>query len=141
MAYNNSGNTYLNSLVPFPGSTGTSASYLLNLTHYACYGRRICSRDSFPVTADLSYNVQNVSQIGDGLYLASILATGTVSYKPTNSPCPVSEPVYAFLSVPVTSDDTMTIAPGECICALNGLSCSCNTSSSVNISAAFTIAQ
>lgn len=144
MACNN-GKTFLNSLVPFPGSTADAASYLINLTHYTCGGRRICSLESFPVTADLKYTVQSIDQVGDGLYDMKLLATGTVSYMPYNpscpcGSCPVAEPIYAYLSVPVTAEAAPTITPGQTICALNGVSCACNTSSSIDITAAFSVA-
>lgn len=139
MACNN-GKTYLNSLVPFPGGE----SYLANLTHYTCGGRRICSLESFPVTANLAYKVQDIEQVGEGLYNLNILATGTVSYMPYNpgcpcGSCPVTEPIYAYLSVPYTSETAPTITPGDCVCKLNGISCACNTSSSIDITAAFTL--
>ena len=137
----NSGNTYLNSLVPYPGSTGTEASYLINLSHYTCGGRRICSVEAFPVTANLNYAVQSVSNVGDGLYYANILATGSVSYKPNCANCPVSEPIYAFLSVPLTAATVPTVEAGACLCSLDGISCSCNTASKVSINAAFSVSQ
>lgn len=140
MACNN-GKTFLNSLVPY----SDGESFLINLTHYTCGGRRICSLESFPVTANLAYKVQDIEQVGEGLYNLNILATGTVSYLPyvpgcPCNVCPVSEPVYAYLSVPYTSDTIPTITAGEAICSLNGISCACNTSSSINITAAFTLA-
>lgn len=143
-----SGRTYLNSLVPFPNSSENSASYLANLTHYTCGGRRICSLDSFPLSADLSYKVLGVEEVGNGLYNATVLATGTCSFMPyaSNVPrgsCPATEPIFAYLSVPVTTADAseLSLTAGECACSLNGISCNCNTSSSINISCAFTVAQ
>ena len=140
MACNN-GKTYLNSLVPF----STGESFLVNLTHYTCGGRRICSLESFPVSATLSYKVQSIDQVGEGLYNLNLLATGTVNYMPYNpgcpcNSCPVTEPIYAYMSVPYTSDVAPTVTAGECVCSLNGVSCACNTSSSIDITAAFTIA-
>ena len=144
MACNN-GKTFLNSLVPFPGATTTEASYLINLTHYTCGGRRICSLESFPVSADLNYKVQDIESVGESLYNMKVLATGTVSYMPYNpncpcSSCPVTEPIYAYLSIPVASDTVPTITAGDTVCALNGVSCACNTSSSIDITTAFTVA-
>ena len=141
MACNNNGKTFLNSIVPFTGGE----SFLVNLTHYTCGGRRICSLESFPTTATLSYKVQSIEQVGEGLYNLNILATGSVSYLPYNpgcpcNSCPVTEPVYASLSVPYTSDTAPTVTAGDCVCSLNGISCACNTSSSINIAAAFTLA-
>ena len=139
MACNN-GKTYLDSLVPY----SDGQSFLVNLTHQTCGGRRICSLESFPVTADLNYKVQGIEQVGKELYYLNILATGTVNYMPYNpgcpcGVCPVTEPIYAYLSVPYTSDVIPTITPGDCVCSLNGISCACNTSSSIGIAAAFTI--
>ena len=139
----NSGKTYLNSLVPYAGGTATAAPYLIDLTHYTCGGRRICSLESFPVTAELNYKVQSIDDLGDNFYVARVLATGTVSYMPYNpsSPCgscPVTEPIYAYLSVPVSSDSGVSITPASCLCSLNGISCACSTSSSIDISAGFT---
>ena len=143
MACNN-GKTYLNSLVPFPGGTAATTTYLVDLTHYTCGGRRICSLEAFPVTADLNYKVQSIESVGKGYYNLNVLATGTVSYMPYNpgcpcGSCPVTEPIYAYLSVPYASDAEAELVPGECECTLNGISCACNTSSSIDITAAFTL--
>lgn len=136
----NSGKTYLNSLVPYAGGE----SFLINLTHFTCGGRRICSLESFPVTANLAYKVQSIEQVGDGLYNLNVLATGNVNYMPyvpgcPCNVCPVTEPIFAYLSVPYTSETIPTITAGECVCSLNGISCACNTSSSINITSAFTL--
>ena len=140
----NNGKTFLNSLTPFPGATEDAASYLINLTHYTCGGKRICALESFPVTADFNYKVQSVEEVGKGLYELNLLAVGTVSYMPYNpgcpcGSCPVTEPIYAYLSVPVTANTGIDVVPGETVTSLNGISCACNTSSSINISAAFTV--
>ena len=139
MACNN-GKTFLDSLVPY----SSGESFLVNLTHYTCGGRRICSLESFPVSANLAYKAQSIEQVGDGLYYLNVLATGTVNYMPNNpgcpcNSCPVTEPIYAYLSVPYTADTIPTITAGECVCSLNGISCACNTSSSIDITAAFTL--
>ena len=145
MACNNNGRTFLNSLVPVPGATADSASYLMSLTHYTCGGRRICSLESFPVTADLKYTVQSIEPVGNDVYNANVLATGTCTYMPYNpgcpcNNCPVTEPIYAYLSVPLASSEVPTVSAGESICSLNGVSCACNTSSSINITTSFEVA-
>ena len=139
MACNN-GKTFLDSLVPYTGGE----SFLINLTHYTCGGRRICSLESFPVTANLSYKVVSSEELGKGLFDLTVLATGTVTYMPYNpgcpcGVCPVTEPIYAYLSVPYTGTDIPTIEAESAVCSLNGISCACNTSSSINIAAAFTL--
>ena len=140
----NNGKTFLNSLTPFPGATEDAASYLINLTHYTCGGRRICALESFPVSASLNYKVQSVEEVGKGLYELNLLATGTVTYMPYNpgcpcGVCPVTEPIYAYISVPVTANTGIDVVNGETVCSLNGISCACNTSSSISISAGFTV--
>lgn len=131
-------------MTPFAGATATDASYLVNLTHYTCGGRKICSLESFPITANLNYSIQNIVEVGKGLYDMTVLATGTVSYMPYNpgcpcNSCPITEPIYTYLSVPVTSETGNTVAPNEVVCSLNGISCACNTSSSIDITTAFTV--
>ena len=140
----NNGKTFLNSLTPFPGGTEAATSYLIDLTHYTCGGRRICALESYPVTADLNYKVQSVEEVGKGLYELNLLATGSVSYLPYSpgcpcNVCPVTEPIYAYISVPVTANTGIDVVPGETVTSLNGISCACNTSSSINIAAAFTV--
>ena len=141
---NNNGRTYLNSVTPFPGATDTDASYLVNLTHYTCGGRKICSLETFPITANLNYSIQGVAEVGKGLYDLTVLATGTVSYMPYNpgcpcNVCPVTEPIYAYINVPATSETGNSVAANETVCSLNGISCACNTSSSIDITTAFTL--
>lgn len=131
-------------MTPFPGATDTEASYLINLTHYTCGGRKICALESFPITANLNYTIQDTVEVGKGLYDMTVLATGTITYMPYNpgrpcNTCPITEPIYTYLSVPVTANVGNSIAPNEVVCSLNGINCACNTSSSIDLTAAFTV--
>ena len=81
----------------------------------------------------------SVNPAGDGLYDLNLLAVGTVSYKSTCSTCPVTETIYTYLSIPVTSNEGIVVTANNESCSLNGISCNCNTSSSINIVASFTV--
>ena len=145
---NRNGETYINTLVPVPGATADSASYVLELTHYLCGNRKVCASSAFPIAANLNYQVLSVDELGKGVYNANIFITGQVSYKPYRNGCNScgcedncyrTDNVWVTLSVPVTTSDVPTITPGICKCAAANLRDCCTVSNAVSINTSFLV--
>lgn len=147
----NNGQTYLNSIVPVPGATADSATYVMDLTHYTCGNKKICINGAFPITADLNYKVLSVESCGNDCYNCDILCTGTVTYMPYRqgqncgcgcqcNPCPVTENVWTTISVPVTSADIPTVTKGIANCSPANVKDCCNVTNAMSITTSFTVA-
>jgi len=144
------GQTYLNSLVPVAGGTATNASYVLNLTHYTCGNRKVCVSGAFPISANLAYQVLRIYSVGNNVFNADILVSGTVTYMPHRSgsnyggcacaPCPITDNVWTVLSVPVSSADTPTITAGICQCTPTDVRDCCNVTNALSITTSFNVA-
>lgn len=145
---NKNGETYINTLVPVPGATADSASYVVDLIHYLCGNRKVCANSAFPIACNLNYQVLSVDEVGKGVYNANIFVTGQVSYKPYRSGCNScgcedncyrNDNVWVTLSVPVTSQETPTITPGICKCAAANLRDCCSVSNAVSVTTSFLV--
>lgn len=146
----NNGQTYLNSLVPVPGGTAADATYVLNLTHYTCGNRKVCVNGSYPITANLAYQVLRVNSVGNGAFNADILVSGTCTYMPHRTgsnyygcdcnSCPVTDNIWTVLSVPVSSADIPTLTAGTCVCSPTNVSDCCNTTNAVSITTSLNVA-
>lgn len=106
------GATYLNSIIPVENGTSvaTQQQYYLDFTHYLCNNRKICVTGSYPLIASLTYQVKDVSYVGQKTYAATIVYSGQVSYLPYQKgcnpccdPCPKSDFIFGSFSVPVYS--------------------------------------
>lgn len=149
MACNNTnGQTYLNSLVPAPGATEDSATYVLDLTHFTCGNRKICANGAFPTTADLKYQVVGIEPVGNGTYNCNILVSGTCTYMPHRNgqnacgcdTCPVTENIWTTLSVPVASAEVPAITAGLCHCSPTNLRDCCNVTNAISVTTSFNVA-
>lgn len=147
----NNGQTYLNSLVPVPGATAASATYVMDLTHYTCGNRKICINGAFPLTSDLNYKVLSVQSCGNSCYNCDILVSGTVTYMPyrqgqncgcgcQSNPCPVTENIWTTLSVPVTSAATPTVTAGIANVSPTNVRDCCSVTNAVSITTSFNVA-
>ena len=145
---NLNGRTLLNSVIPAPGATATDATYLVDLTHYTCGNRKICANVAYPVSAQLTYQVYNAPRaVGNDTYVVDILVTGTCSYMPyrmgdnqCGCNCPVTENVWAVVSVPVASDTVPTITAGTVIANPTNLRDCCNLTNAVSLVGSFNLA-
>ena len=150
MACNNNGQTYVDTCIPAPGATAESATYVVDLTHYTCGNRKICANGAYPVTADLNYRVVGTPQsIGNDTYQCDILITGVVNYMPYVSgqtrcggcnPCPVTENVWATVSVPVSSATVPTLTKGAALAQPTNLRDCCSITNAVSIVDSFNVA-
>lgn len=141
------GQTYVNTCIPVPGATATSASYVLDLIHYLCGNKNICVSSSYQPTASLSYNVLSVESVGNSSYNCNIQVTGTITYMPykgnnCSCNCPKTDNIFATLSVPVTASTTPTITAGGTVqCSpANTVDC-CSVCNAVSVVCSFNVAQ
>lgn len=148
MNYN--GQTFVNTCVPVPGATAASATYVVDLTHYTCGNRKICANGAFPVTADLRYRLSGSPQsVGNGAFVQDVLITGTCTYMPYRNGqnscgcgcnCPITENVWATVSVPVASATAPTVTPGETIASPTNLRDCCSITNAVSLVSSFNLA-
>lgn len=151
MANCRNGQTYVNTCIPAPGATATDATYVFNLTHYTCGNKKICANGAFPITANLDFRVLGTPEaVGNDTYNCSILVTGTVTYMPYKAngcgcncgcrPCPVTENIWATISIPVASADIPALTAGDAVCEATELRDCCNVTDAVSITCSFNVA-
>ena len=148
MDNNLNGRTLLNAVIPAPGATATDATYVVDLTHYTCGNRKICANGAYPVSSQLTYQVYNAPRsVGNDTFVVDILITGTVSYMPYRNGqgqcgcnCPVTENVWAVVSVPVSSATVPTITAGTVLANPTNLSDCCNLTNAVSLVGSFNLA-
>ena len=148
MNYN--GQTFVNTCIPAPGATATNATYVVDLTHYNCGNRKLCANGAYPVTANLNFKAVGVPQsVGNEAYVQDILITGTVTYMPYRNGqsscgcgcnCPVTENIWATVSVPVSSATAPTVTAGETIAAPTNLRDCCSITNAESIVGSFNLA-
>ena len=147
----NNGQTYVNTCIPVPGATATDATYVVDLIHYTCGNRKICANGTFPSTADLNYKVVGAPQsVGNGAYQCDVLITGTCTYMPYRNgqnqcgcccaPCPVTENVWATISVPVASADVPTVTAGDVIVSPTNMRDCCSVTNALSLVGSFNLA-
>lgn len=148
---NYNGRTFLNSILPLPGATAADTTYVVDLTHYTCGGRKICANGAYPVTGDLAFKAQGAPRaVGNDAYVQDILITGTCTYMPYKSgqgqcgcgcpACPVTENVWEVVSVPVASATTPTITAGETLAEPTNLRDCCSITNAVSLVCSFNLA-
>lgn len=146
MCYN--GQTYVNTCIPVPGAAAGDATYVVDLTHYTCGNRKICANGAYPVTGDLNFKAIGAPQsVGNKAFVQDILITGTVTYMPYRNgqgqcgcSCPVTENVWATVSVPVTDDAVPTVTAGETIASPTNLKDCCSITNAVSLVCSFNLA-
>ena len=150
MPCKNNGQTYVNTLTPAPGATAASATYVVDMTHYTCGNKKICANGAYPITADLNFKAQGLPQpVGNATYVQDVLITGTVNYMPYRNGqnacgcgcnCPVTENVWAVVSVPVSAAAAPTITAGETIASPTNLKDCCSLTNAVALVCSFNVA-
>lgn len=146
----NNGRTYVNTILPVPGATATDATYVVDLTHYTCGNRKICANGAYPLAANLNYQVYNAPRaVGNDSFVCDILITGTCTYIPYKSgqnqcncgcQCPVTENVWAIVSVPVASDTVPTVTAGTVLASPTNMSDCCNVTNAMSLVGSFNLA-
>ena len=146
---NSNGQTYVNTCIPVPGATATDATYVVDLTHFTCGNRKLCANGAYPVTGDLKYKAVGAPQaVGNDAYVQDVLITGTCTYMPYKNGqncgcgcnCPVTENVWAVVSVPVSSATAPTLTGGETIASPTNLRDCCSITNAVSLVCSFNVA-
>ena len=145
----NNGRTFVQTCIPAPGGTTTESTYVIDLLHYLCGNRKVCINGYYPLTANLQYRVVGTPQpIGNGLYNCDILITGQVTYMPYRcgqscncGQCPITDNIYATVSVPVASATIPTLTGGDVVEVIpaNVKDC-CNVANAVGIKCSCAVA-
>lgn len=135
MACNNNGKTDVISLTAIPGGTAANANYLLQLDHYTCGNRKLCTQEVFPVTADLKatpLGLPVASEVnGTTTYCQEVLISGTCTYMPyvcgcQCNVCPRTENIYCVVCVPCPAATTPALAVGTTAASPTGARPCCN---------------
>lgn len=150
MNCNYNGRTFLNSILPVPGATAADATYVVDLTHYTCGNRKICANGAYPVSAQLAYQAQGAPRaVGNDAYVLDVLITGTCTYMPYRNGqnqcgcgcnCPITENVWAVVSVPVASATAPTITAGTVLAAPTNMRDCCSITNAVSLVGSFNLA-
>ena len=136
---NNNGKTFVVSLTTIPGGTAADASYLLQLDHYTCGNRKLCTQEVFPVTADLKATpLGQPVNVGNGSYCQEVLISGPVTYMPfvcgcQCGVCPRTENIYCTICVPCSAATTPTLAVGTSVAAPTNVQPCQNTTNCIAI--------
>ncbi|MBR1377973.1 MAG: hypothetical protein IJ557_02460 [Bacteroidaceae bacterium] len=143
MACSNSGKTFIDFLTTVSGGTLANSSYLLQLTHYTCGGRKICVGNNtfYPVSADLKFQVVGTPvDVGNGTFCCEVLCTGTCTYMPfCCGACPRTENIYCTFCVPCSSAAVPTITAGTAQATPTNLQQCCNLTNAVAITSTLNV--
>lgn len=148
MACYSNGQTYVNTLSPVAGATATDATYVVDLVHYTCCNKKICANGAYPVTASLDFRAIGVPQsVGLETYVQDVLITGTCTYMPYRNgqqngcgcSCPVTENIWATISVPVSSNAAPSLKAGDALASPTNMKDCCSITNAVSIVCAFNV--
>ena len=143
---NNNGKTFVVSLTTIPGGTAANANYQLQLDHYLCGNRKLCSQgEVFPVTADLKATAIGLPvDIGNGSYCQEVLISGTCTYMPYQcgcmcNICPRTENIYTTICIPCSSAASPTLAIGKSVAAPTNVKPCCSITNCVAITTSLNV--
>ena len=117
----NNGKTFVVSLTTIPGGTAANANFLLQLDHYTCGNKKLCTQEVFPVTADLKATPLGLPVAlpvnGTDVYCQEVLISGTVTYMPYQcgcqcNVCPRTENIFCTICVPCSAATAPTLTVG-----------------------------
>lgn len=135
----NNGKTFVISLTTIPGGTAANANYLLQLDHYTCGNRKLCTQEVFPIAADLKATaLGSPVNVGNGSFCQEVLISGTCTYMPyvcgcNCNVCPRTENIYTTICVPCSSNVTPTLTIGTTQAAPTNVQPCCNVTNCVAI--------
>ena len=146
MNCNNNGKTFVVSLTTVPGGTAADASYLLQLDHYTCGNRKLCTQEVFPVTADLKATpIGAPVSVGNDTYCQEVLISGSCTYMPYQcgcqcNQCPRTENIYCTICVPCSAATIPTLAIGQSVASPTNVQPCCNVTNCVAITTTLNVA-
>ena len=135
----NNGKTFVVSLTTIPGGTAANANYLLQMDHYTCGNRKLCTQEVFPVSADLKATPLGAPvDVGNGSFCQEVLISGTCTYMPyvcgcQCGVCPRTENIYCTICVPCSSNATPTLAVGNSVASPTNVQPCCNVTNAIAI--------
>lgn len=133
------GRTDVVALTTIPGGTAADASYLLQLDHFTCGNRKLCTQEVFPVTADLKATaIGSPVNVGNGSYCQEVLISGSCTYMPYQcgcqcNVCPRTENIYCTICVPCSSAAVPTLTIGTSVASPTGAQPCCNVTNMIAI--------
>ena len=143
---NNNGKTFVVSLTTIPGGTAANASYLLQLDHYTCGNRKLCTQEVFPVTADLKATALGAPvSVGNGAYCQEVLVSGTCTYMPYAcgcqcNVCPQTDNIYTTICVPCSSAVVPKVGTGTSVASPTNVQPCCNVTNCIAITTTLNVA-
>lgn len=146
---NNNGKTSVVSVTTYPGGTAADANYLLQLDHFTCGNRKLCTQEMYPVTADLKAtaigNPVSMPVNGTPQYCQEVLISGTCTYMPYTcgcqcNPCPRTDNIYCTVCLPCSAATTPTVTVGTSVAAPTGAQPCCNVTNCVAITTVINVA-
>lgn len=149
MSCNQNGKTFVE-LTTFPGGTPADANYLLQLDHYTCGNRKLCTQEVFPVTADLKATPLGLPVAmpvnGTTQYCQEVLISGTVTYMPyqcgcqCQNACPRTENIYTTVCIPCSAATTPTLTIGTSAASPTNVQPCCNVTNCIAITTTLNVA-
>ena len=140
MNCNNNGKTFASNPTLIPGGTAANANYLLQLDHYTCGNRKLCTQgEVYPVSADLKATPLGTPvDVGNGSFCQEVLISGTCTYMPYKcgcqcNVCPQTENIYCTVCVPCSSNVTPTLTIGNSVAAPTGAQPCCNVTNMIAV--------
>lgn len=139
---NNNGKTFPVSLTTIPGGTAADANYLLQLDHYTCGNKKLCTQETFPVTVNLNATPiglpVELPVNGTTQYCQEVLISGTCTYLPYQcgcqcNVCPRTENIYCTICVPCSAATTPTLSIGKSAAAPTNVKPCCNTTNCIAV--------
>lgn len=110
-------------VTPFLGSTASPYAVQVNISQRLCYP---CCVGTPPVF-DPRFSLKGVSQVGDGLWEATLHVEGIISYVPLGGGCGCckQQPLSQDFTVPIASETapTITIAEEPSVNTLAAVAC------------------
>lgn len=142
----NNGKTIVVELTPYSGGTPASTTYLLQLDHYTCGGRKLCTQESYPVTASLQATpIGAPVSVGNNAYCQEVLVSGSVTYMPYTcgcqcNVCPVTDNIYTTICVPCSAATTPTLTVGTSLASPTNVKQCCNVTNCVAVTTSINVA-
>lgn len=139
------GRTELDFQTSVPGGTAANATYLIGLTHYTCGNRKLCTQETFPVTADIKFTALGLPvDTGNGSFCSEVLCSGTVTYMPficgcQCGVCPRTENVFCTFCVPCSSAAVPTLTAGNAVASPTEVRPCCNTTNAIAITTSINV--
>ena len=146
MNCNNNGKTFVVSLTTVPGGTAANADFLLQLDHYTCGNRKLCTQEVYPVSATLQATpLGSPVDVGQGNFCQEVLVTGTCTYMPYTcgcqcNVCPRTDNIYTTICVPCSSNVTPKVGIEKAVASPTNVKPCCSITNCIAITTTINVA-